>query len=561
MYSQCPECLTHFRVSAAALRAAHGTVRCGRCGSAFDAMSRLSDTLEVESPASALSERVSPDVSGAGNIQGATAAGSLSTSVDGGVPEFHFSADDIERVFVDARDWQSRFGASSSPGDRAGLEGDTSTAELVGFLKEGETGEEVEPERDANGPTVWVHEPESVEDITLEGERIQVEHVEGFNGFEEDFLEREIEREIEEQHLAEITGSHRSLARSEVEFEAEAVDSSAPPLALDLTERSKISRDVPESMFPREPADDGRTDSTPAVTATSVRAEPTVVASAEPVAPRQRMPAVVAAAAAAIASEPRATVAPPIKKVQPAVAPTIAKEQPAAAPSIAKVQPAVTPSIAKVQPAVTPPIAKAQPVVAPVAASWRRPPEPEPDDSFEIGDHDHRLADDLDVAAADRTLRWAWGVGALVLALLLTAQLTHHNRLQFARDAMIGPALRSIYALLGMPLPPNWNLGAFELRQWGAQRICALICRRDDGACQPEERCGLCAADAAAAARTRRPLRRHRRTARFPARRIPERPRPGDATAARGRVHRGGTRGRRHRVGSRRLPSRRLPAR
>ena len=85
----------------------------------------------------------------------------------------------------------------------------------MGFLRAGETGEEDESEHDANDPPVWVHEPESVEDITLEGERIQIERGEGFNGLEQDFLEREIEREIEEQHLAEITGSHRRLSGSE----------------------------------------------------------------------------------------------------------------------------------------------------------------------------------------------------------------------------------------------------------------------------------------------------------------------------------------------------------
>ncbi len=104
----------------------------------------------------------------------------------------------------------------------------------------------------------------------------------------------------------------------------------------------------------------------------------------------------------------------------------------------------------------------------PDVARWRRPSEPEPDDSFEIGDYDHRLADDLAVAADQSAPRWAWGVGALVLALLLTAQLTHHYRLQLARDATLGPALREAYSRLGMPLPPNWNLAAFELRQWGA---------------------------------------------------------------------------------------------
>jgi predicted Zn finger-like uncharacterized protein len=401
MYSQCPECLTHFRVSAAALRAAHGTVRCGRCGSAFDALPRLSDTMQVDGPASG--EPVPSGATGAGDMAGATAAGLLSASDGDGVPEFHFSADDIEQVFVDARDWQSRFGASSSPGDRAGLMGDTSSAELVGFLKEGETGEEDEPEHDANDPPVWVHEPESVEDITLEGERIQIEHVEGFTGFEEDFLEREIEREIEEQHLAEITGSHRGLPGSEAAFvpevEVEAVDAI-------------------------EPVDDDRADSTQAVAAESVTAESAVAESAEPITSLETMPAAVAATAATIAIESQVTVAPPI--------------------------------------------AAAQPAAAPVAARWRRPPEPEPDDSFEIGDYDHRLADDLAVAAAASTSRSAWGIGALVLALLLTAQLTHHNRLQLARDATVGPTLREVYSRLGMPLPPNWNLAAFELRQWGA---------------------------------------------------------------------------------------------
>jgi len=50
MYTQCPDCQTRFRVTAAALRAAHGTVRCGRCGSAFDALVRLSDALPRAEP-------------------------------------------------------------------------------------------------------------------------------------------------------------------------------------------------------------------------------------------------------------------------------------------------------------------------------------------------------------------------------------------------------------------------------------------------------------------------------------------------------------------------------
>ena len=408
MYSQCPECLTRFRVSAAALRAAHGTVRCGRCGSAFDALPRLSDTLQSDGPGSDFGEPVPPGATGAGGMTGATAIGLLATGAGGSVPEFHFSADDIEQVFIDARDWQSRFGVSSSPGDRAGRLGDTSTAELVGFLKEGETGDEDEPERDANDPPVWVHEPESVEDITLEGERIEIEGAEGVDELEEDFLEREIAREIDEQHLAEITGTHRGFNGDVDEVEAvkdEGFDSLEPFHDLDSTDQFDILRDVPESQFPDEEP----------VTAL----EPDAGVAAEPIAPPGTMPAAVAATAAGIAVE----------------------------------------SITVARPA------DEKPAVSPMSARWRRPAEA--DETFEIGDHD-RLADDLADAAGERRSAWAWGIGALLLALLFTAQFAHHYRLQLARDAAIGPALREVYSRLGMPLPPNWNLAAFELRQWGA---------------------------------------------------------------------------------------------
>lgn len=408
MYSQCPECLTHFRVSAVALRAAHGTVRCGRCGSAFDALPRLSDTLQGDGPGSDTGEPVPPGATGASGMTGATAVGLLATGASSSVPEFHFSADDIEQVFIDARDWQSRFGSSSSPGDRAGRLGDSSTAELVGFLKEGETGDEDEPERDLNDPPVWVHEPESVEDITLEGERIEIEGADSFDELEEDFLEREIAKEIDEQHRAEITGSHRGFGVGLDEVATEAVedegfDSVEPFHDLDSTDQFDILRDVPESQFP-----DGEP---------IAALEPDAEVTAEPIAPPGTMPAAMAATVAGIAVE-------------------------ATAAARAKVE---------------------KPAVTPMSGRWRRPA----DDSYEIGEHDDRLADDLAVAAGERRSAWAWGIGALLLALVFTAQFAHHYRLQLARDATLGPPLREAYSRLGMPLPPNWNLAAFELRQWG----------------------------------------------------------------------------------------------
>ncbi len=52
MYTECPECQTTFRLTAQALRQAHGRVRCGGCGSAFNALDNLSE----EPPAPNLSD-------------------------------------------------------------------------------------------------------------------------------------------------------------------------------------------------------------------------------------------------------------------------------------------------------------------------------------------------------------------------------------------------------------------------------------------------------------------------------------------------------------------------
>jgi predicted Zn finger-like uncharacterized protein len=144
MYSQCPDCQTRFRVTADALRAAHGTVRCGRCGSAFDALPRLSDTIPPAGSA----------------MPTATLVGSTPESLRPGASapaaEYHFSADDLEKVFVDARDWQRQYGAT--------------------------TAETPEASGPGNEPSeLLVDETESREDITLEGERIQIEVPPGFD--------------------------------------------------------------------------------------------------------------------------------------------------------------------------------------------------------------------------------------------------------------------------------------------------------------------------------------------------------------------------------------------
>lgn len=314
MYSQCPECQARFRVTADDLRAAHGTVRCGRCGSAFDALAGLSDTVPPASGPSPAG-RMREDVA----LLSVT-PGAVSTT------EYHFSADDLEKVFIDARDWQKQFGVAG--GDVEPVEQETEPA-----------GAGSEP------PVVEVDENEGVEDITLEGERIRIE--------------------------------------VPAEFDAERHDS-------DSTDEFEVLHDVPGSIF----IDDEEVE-------------------VERVA------------------EPEATV--PGPAVEPPRVPTTAPSAvPYAAPS----------SLA--------------------AQRWRR----EHDEAEETTQEDEQLA-------GSRLRVLAWTLGSLVLALALLAQLTHHFRQDVVRHPLLGPPLRAAYERLGLPLSPDWDLTAFELRQWGNESTAA----------------------------------------------------------------------------------------
>ena len=287
MYSQCPDCLTRFRVTAEMLRAARGTVRCGRCGSAFDALERLSDTIPP---------------SGRGSSAGATAASATDPELG---TEYHFTAEDLERVFVEARDWREMAAATGLPA----------------ALESSDTGDET---------PVVVHEDTGVEDITLEGERIRIEA---------------------------LTGEP------------------AAELDLDSTDEFEILRQVPDSAHPDVEEQSDRE----------------------------------------IEEFTRALEEAPAPPPEPVPEPT------------------------------------AEPM--PLAAQrWQRPAEEE------------------EPQAAAHGSAWrafAWSLGAFVLALVLAAQVMHHFRQDLVRHPQLGPPLRAAYERLGLDLLPNWDLAAFELRQWG----------------------------------------------------------------------------------------------
>lgn len=60
-----------------------------------------------------------------------------------------------------------------------------------------------------------------------------------------------------------------------------------------------------------------------------------------------------------------------------------------------------------------------------------------------------------------------WTLLAVPLVLLLLVQVVHHYRATLARHPQIGAPLQSAYGALGLTLRPDWNLHAYEVRQWG----------------------------------------------------------------------------------------------
>jgi Protein of unknown function (DUF3426) len=126
-------------VTGADLRAAHGQVRCGRCGTRFDALAALID----ESRSETLDEP-------ARTWRAAPAGAPHATSEADGVLDEEprsLSEQDLARIFVDESDWDA--GYAGPPPDR---EQDS-----------------VDPESD-----ILVEEPTRLEEITLEGQRIEI---------------------------------------------------------------------------------------------------------------------------------------------------------------------------------------------------------------------------------------------------------------------------------------------------------------------------------------------------------------------------------------------------
>jgi predicted Zn finger-like uncharacterized protein len=72
-------------------------------------------------------------------------------------------------------------------------------------------------------------------------------------------------------------------------------------------------------------------------------------------------------------------------------------------------------------------------------------------------------------AVLSRGTRALLYLAALVLALVLGAQIVHHYRSDLAGYEPLSRPLTALYATLGMPLEPRWDVTAYDVRQLGAE--------------------------------------------------------------------------------------------
>src|SRR5882762_5260146 len=77
-------------------------------------------------------------------------------------------------------------------------------------------------------------------------------------------------------------------------------------------------------------------------------------------------------------------------------------------------------------------------------------------------------ADVYQSTGMERLLPHLWRAGAAVALLVLLAQIVNHYRDQLAATARLHRPLTRLYASLGVPLVPRWDLRAYEVRQLGA---------------------------------------------------------------------------------------------
>ena len=397
MYTQCPECGTVFRVTAAVLRAAQGQVRCGVCDANFDALRFLSDEAQSEPATHAAITHAQAD--------DAPLPVEESAADRGAPPDFEWAAEILpaEPLVLRSSDPPSPLSVTAATRTTPSIDQNLALAAMV-------TEPAPAPAR-ASVVEENVLEPTEIEDIVLERDG-------SHGGTDAD----EIPDSALEFNLA--AGDWDRV------FVADTAAATITPLDVNL-----------------QPADGE-------ALGTSTEASLDPVFAAEAIAREHRISGgsddPLASTDEFRVLELELTGLPLAATLPPPDFPGFEQLAPSAAP-----EPIAEPTPAPVE------MLSSAPAFVPSLAPPLAAPNLVADDAAAVVDRERDLPRRLP------SRRWRIAAAAL-LALAFALQLIHHFREALASNAVVGASLTALYARLGQPIEPQWDIGAYDVKQWGA---------------------------------------------------------------------------------------------
>ena len=394
MYTQCPECGTVFRVTAAVLRAARGHVRCGVCDASFDALGFLTDGIETE-PA----DRARP-------------------TWESPAPATTPAAREPEPFGVDIA---AEVEPPAPPTAVSGFTRDPDEQQMLSAIAASLA--------HANGtPTHGVHTEEDEEANVLEPADVEDIILSGGPDDPEDASDAELEFNLPADHWDQVFVPDRfarTITPLDINLEPPEeppVDERPPDMGAETSDHLRALHEYDDPL--------ARTDEWEMLSQHD--AEAALAGRDGP----ESDPAATGSAGAALTAD----------GVFLTAAAREAFEDFAATPA----------STRPTAPLAASPGATDDASGAPVA-------EPFANEEF---------ASDFGPRRTTEGPAWFRPVAiaaSAVLALGLAAQIVHYARESLVSNPLIGAPLARVYAALGQPLEPRWNLAAYDVKQWGAE--------------------------------------------------------------------------------------------
>ena len=406
MYTQCPECGTVFRVTAAVLRAAQGQVRCGVCDANFDALRFLSDAADGE-----------PAAGAAGATLDAGGADAAATEA----PAIERAAEILPAASEASAAPATPHAAPDSPASAGAATRTTPSVDEGRALAEIAAALARRPVVAAPAATPGEAQPAAAEDNILEPSEVEDIVLGGEAGADSDF--------------DEIPDSALEFNAPPAEWDRVFVpDTTITPLDVNL-----------------EPLDAGALG-----TATESSLDPVFAAAAVSAAPR-----ISGDDADPLARTDEFQVL-DLELLDTPLAATLMPHDagPPPVPSTASAASAAAePAAPEPAPLTVAPATAGEPRVAAELRPERAAPPAEPDEAAAAGPAPARRA---------ALVAFARAAGVAVLGLLLAAQVIHHYREPLIANSTLGPQLAALYARLGQAIEPRWDLAAYDVKQWGA---------------------------------------------------------------------------------------------